>query len=406
MYIRSRQSKTLLTATLAVLGTAVLLVAAGCTIPDGGSALSWNIESVDTVGYYTSIALDAGGYPHISYYDTTNEDLKYARWTGSAWDGLASPAGPDSVDTAGDVGGYTSIALDANGYPHISYRDATSGDLKYARWTGSAWDGLASPAGPDSVDTAGDVGFYTSIVLDAGGYPHISYYDATNGYLKYARWTGSAWDGLAGPAGPDSVDTAESVGLYTSIALDAGGYPHISYYDNTNSDLKYARWTGSAWDGLASPAGPDSVDTAGVVGFDTSIALDAGGYPHISYYDATNGDLKYARWTGSAWDGLASPAGPDSVDTAGSIGSFTSIALDAGGYPHISYYDITNGDLKYARWTGSAWDGLASPAGPDSVDTAGVVGHYTSLALDAGGYPHISYYDSTNGDLKYARYGE
>ena len=48
---------------------------------------AWQIRTVDGagVGYYTSLALDANGYPHISYSDNDNQNPKYAHWTGRAW---------------------------------------------------------------------------------------------------------------------------------------------------------------------------------------------------------------------------------------------------------------------------------------------------------------------------------
>ena len=186
----------------------------------------WNIETVDSdgdVGVFGSIALDSGDSPHISYFDLTNVDLKYARWTGATWS-------IETVDSNGYVGWYTSLALDSGDHPHISYHDyanaTTKNDLKYARWTGSEWS-------IETVDSNGDVGWYTSLALDSGDHPHISYYNYTNDDLKYARWTGSAWI-------IETVDSDGDVGQFTSIALDSGDSPHISYYDDTKWDLKYA----------------------------------------------------------------------------------------------------------------------------------------------------------------------
>ena len=62
------------------------------------------------------------------------------------------------------------------------------------------------------------------------------------------------------------------------------------------------------------------------------LPLDANGNPHISYYDVTNGDLKYAFFD-TAWH-------IETVDTNGDAGKFTSLALDADSKPHISYYDV------------------------------------------------------------------
>ena len=78
------------------------------------------------------------------------------------------------------------------------------------------------------------------LLLDRAGNPHISYYDATNGNLKYAVKDGSQWTNI-------TVDSTGNVGYSTSIALDGNENPSISYYDGGNKRLKFATKTGSSW---------------------------------------------------------------------------------------------------------------------------------------------------------------
>jgi len=341
-----------------------------------------------TAGKHSSIAIDSYGHKHISYgrFGFFGGDLMYATDKSGSWVLTVVDGG-----SSANLNEYTSISVDSNDAVHISYYDVTNTNLKYATCSSSC--SSASSWSKVTVDSSsGDVGEHTSISVDSNDAVHISYYDVTNTNLKYATCSSSC-----SSASSWSKVTIESssgdVGKYNSIAIDSNDALHISYRDSTNTNLKYATCSSSSctssWAWTRS-----TIDSVGNVGSRTSIAIDSNDAVHISYHDITSGDLKYATDQNGSWANTT-------VDSVGTVGQYTSIAIDSNDVVHISYYDATTKDLKYAsNMQSSIQTGFGNVI--KFIDRDAEVGRYSSIAVDLNGDVHISYYDATNGDLKYA----
>ena len=134
------------------------------------------------------------------------------------------------------MGGHTSLALGADGFPVISYRDGTAGALKVAKCNDDACAG-----GDETImmvdDPANDVGWFTSIALGTDGFPVISYQDFSVRALKVLKCNDPACAG-GGETITTVDDPANDVGSYTSIAIGTDGFPVISYQDATAGALK------------------------------------------------------------------------------------------------------------------------------------------------------------------------
>ncbi|MFA5033334.1 MAG: T9SS type A sorting domain-containing protein [bacterium] len=329
------------------------LVVAGLVMFTKLSYAGWTIGTIDSVGdvgKYTSLCFWMGGVA-ASYYDETNGNLK------CRLDLLDKTSQSfDSEDSAGNVGKFTSIG-GCGDTLFISYYDETNGNLKIART--ECWkDGFFQTY---AIDSVGNVGLFTSLYIDkTHDVPYISYYDETNGDLKLACLKDSVWT-------VQKVDTAGDVGRYNSIAGHSDTI-YISYYDSTNGDLKLAKYNGTNWQ-------IEKVDTMGDVGKYSSVSYFYSDV-YIYYYDETSGDLKSAHYNNISWSiGI--------IDSTGDVGMFCN------GKGFLTYYDKTNGNflsLGVSSWL---------------VDTAGDVGGYSSSVAETELFFAI-YYDFTNKDLKCA----
>lgn len=307
------------------------LEAVHCADVTCASATTSTLDSTGNVGDFPSVTVGSDGLGVIAYVDLSNKKLKVAHCTNLA----CTAAGLTTPDASGNVGAsQTSITVGTDGFPLISYYDATNGNLVVAHCSTVT----CSSATTTALDSTGDVGQDSSIAIGADGLGLVSYRDATNAHLKVAHCA----DVACSSATATTLDSGTSVGGATSITVGADGRGLVGYFDNGAANLKVAHCS----DAACSSATAATVDSASLVGEYASISVGVDGLGVISYWDhSSQRNLKLAHCV----DVACSAATTTVVDSPNDVGSFSSLAIGADGLPLVTYRDVSNNDVRVAH---------------------------------------------------------
>jgi hypothetical protein len=322
------------------------------------------VKTGEDVGPDSSIAIDSQGYVHISYYNATSYNLTYCNNTLGSW-------------TCGDVEGTSllsesSIAIDSNDKVHISHRDL-SFTIRYCNNTLGTWT---------CTDTTNLNGRTSSIAIDSNNKAHISQaaYPTQYPVLRYCNNTLGSWT-------CKDVESGAQVGWYTYVAIDSQGYVHIAHRNDTSGYLRYCNNTLGSWTcgDVETSAGYTSI----------SIAIDSRNKIHISHSSpARYCNNTLGSWTCANFDGTNS-------------GGYSSIAIDSNDKVHISRFDSIDKTLRYcytndfSTWNCRDVDYTLDPStyGRSIAIKEGRLPTSSSFSQ----YAHIVYYSSTPQDLMYAK---
>lgn len=369
--------------------------------------LTWegNQFEVETIasdaGPYTALVRNPGtGRRAVAYYEQVGGALHIAQEGEGGWIDTI-------VDNDSEAGLFVDAAIDALGGIHLAYIEAGDADLRYALWQ----DGAVT-LGPTVVDSGvgeeltpgGEIAFRTSIALKPNGEPVISYYDATNGQLRTARFQTltQTWeievigrfesarqvfpsaDGLVTiPGGEEFVPRKSQLTLFR----DLQELEDSAFTIRTNKELEIA----AEFLDLNAEYTLDFVRPySGDYGRWSATAVGIDGAQITVFYDFSSGNLVAAS---NSSPGSSPQWRFEVIDSTGITGDFNDIGLvpqfnadglQTGTMPVVSYFDQSNGNLRFAFRQSGVWQ-------TTTLDAPGIVGLGTALAVSETGWVVVAY---------------
>jgi len=285
--------------TFSVVAKNVLGVSDAVTTKSVTPQAGWKSTVLDTAADGKSVTSTTfNGQPAIAYTDTKSGDLKLATYDGKSWKKVTvDGAGGSGGRTTNTISGGISMCVNGSGVKqtlHIFYSDSTDKDLRYATFNGTAFtfdvvDGNGSAVNdytdPIRVRTSSDVSLTNACVATSTAV-QVFYRDETQGVLlgaiknKSALWKYELVDGDRKTDGRTTGD----VGFHLQAIFD-GVKAYVAYDSVVSMNQKKEITSGAIRIATRSGIEPTawtyqtldiSTEDASIFGFDVALAKTNG----------------------------------------------------------------------------------------------------------------------------------
>lgn len=328
---------------------------------------------------YVQIALDADGYSHITWAGRDGPDPAPGQDPGvfQIWyaENTSGVWVVTQITSGGTVGvndrNSPQVAIDANGYSHITWNggDGNATQIYYADNSKGDWTDICKITSAGAGYNQGG----PQIGIDPGGYTHLVWSrddDPSNSYLfQISCADNTGGTWVVNPLTAGGTNSRSG----PRLALDSSGYSHVIWteYTNAYTYIYYADNT-QGW-----------VTSYLFQGGNAELAVDANGHSHLAFSNSDN--ILYADNV-NGW-----PASPTVVAPETSTLEYNSarIAVDQKGYSHLAItgYEVSDLYLYYTDNTSGSW-----PASPALISEPGMTSNtYQHIAVDETGRSHIAW---------------